>query len=187
MPALLNELRDEHKSMAQVLDCLDHQMLLFESGGRLDFDVVLAALDYFADFPEQCHHPKEDVVFRRLCARDADAAKEVGDLAKAHEQLTAHFLNFDHAIRDTLAGGELPRRAIIAWARDFIERQRIHMTVEETRFFPVAEAMLTEDDWQDVVKQAPRGKDPLAEGTREAQFKMLERKIVAWDSENPQN
>lgn len=186
MPALLNELRDEHRSIAEVLDCLDHQMQLFESGRRLDFDVVLAALDYFGAFPERCHHPKEDVVFRCLCARDNDAAKEVGDLAKAHEQLTAHFLNFDHAIREILEGGELPRSAIIGWARDFIERQRIHMAIEETRFFPVAESVLTAEDWQEAAEQAPRGKDPLAEGTREARFKVLERKIVAWDNEKPE-
>jgi len=183
MPALLSELRDEHRSISQVLDCLEHQMRLFESGEQLDFDVVLAALDYFESFPEQCHHPKEDVVFRRLRERDARAAKEIGDLDKAHDQLTAHFLDFAQSIREILKEAELPRNAIIGWARDFIERQRIHMAVEETRFFPVAEALLTLQDWQEVAQQAPRGRDPLAAGTREARFKVLERKIVTWDGE----
>jgi hemerythrin-like domain-containing protein len=182
MTSTLNELRQEHQSITDVLSCLDHQMRMFENGTQPDFDVVLAAIDYFEGFPQACHHPKEDVIFRQLGKRDRHAAKQVGDLVQAHAKLAADFAKFAEAIREVLGEAELPRDAIIAWARDFIAQQQRHMAMEEASFFPAVEAALTDADWREIAAKAPRGKDPLRE--REARFEALHRHIVAWNAQD---
>jgi hemerythrin-like domain-containing protein len=179
MPALLNELRQEHRSISQVLGCLDHQMRLFAGDTQPDFDVVLAVLNYFEGFPRLCHHPKEDLIFLRLSQRDQ--MKAIGDLLLAHDELAAHFAKFNKAIREVLGDSELPRDSIIFLARDFIDRQKNHMAMEESVFFPAAEAALTDKDWTELESSAPRGMDPLKGGSREAGYEMLRRHIVDWD------
>jgi hemerythrin-like domain-containing protein len=184
MPSLLSELRQEHRSISEVLSCLDHQVRLFAAGARPDWDVVFAVIDYFEDFPRLCHHPKEDLIFQCLNARDRKAADKLGDLMQAHEELAAHFVKFAAAIREVVGEAELPRDAIIGWARDFIDRQRRHLAMEEASFFPAAEAALTDKDWRELEKMAPRGKDPLQEHEREEKFETLRRHIVAWDTQD---
>jgi hemerythrin-like domain-containing protein len=186
MPSLLSDLLDEHRSIAEVLGCLDHQTKIFESGEQPDYDVVLAAIDYFEEFPQQFHHPKEDLIYQRLCARSTQAAADVGDLAKAHEQLRAHFVKFSAAIREVLVEGELPRDSVAGWVHDFIDRQRRHMAMEEAIFFPAAESALTAQDWQELAMAAPKDADPLRGSEPDARFKAFHRHIVAWDTEDRQ-
>ncbi|MGO9236549.1 MAG: hemerythrin domain-containing protein [Methylocella sp.] len=184
MPQLLDELRQEHKSIAKVLGCLDRQIRIFETGGHPDFGIIAAVLDYFEGFPDQYHHPKEDLLLARLSERDQTLARVVGDLAQSHVELGDNLRTFATAVRAVLLDAELPRDAFVGRARAFIDSQRGHLAMEEASFFPAAERALTADDWSELGASVPRVLDPLHGGEDESKYESLRRNILAWDAED---
>jgi hemerythrin-like domain-containing protein len=184
MPELLDEIRREHRSIAQVLGCLDRQISIFESGKHPDFDIIAAVLDYFEGFPDQYHHPKEDLLLARLSKRDPIAASVVGHLDKAHVELGENMRIFAAAVRAVLLDAELPRSAFVARARAFIDLQRSHLAMEEASFLPAAERALTAADWRELAASVPRRDDPLHGRSAETKYESLRQNILAWDAED---
>ena len=184
MPELLDELRREHRSIAQVLNCLERQVRIFETGEHPDFDVIAAVLDYFEGFPDRYHHPKEDLLLERLSTRDPMSTRVVGDLAQAHVELGENMRGFATAVRAVLLDAELPRAAFVGRARSFIDLQRRHLAMEEASFFPAAERALTAEDWSDLAASAVRREDPLYGGSSETKYESLRKNILAWDAED---
>ena len=64
MAEVVRQLRQEHTSMARLLDVLERQIAVFRQGGDPDYDLIEAVVEYCLTYPDQCHHPKEDLVFR---------------------------------------------------------------------------------------------------------------------------
>lgn len=184
MVTLLAELRHEHKGIAEVLDCLDREVRRFEAGAAPDFDILGAGLDYFAGFPDECHHPKEDLIYERLRLRDQHSAKVVGDLQEAHVQLARDLHAFSEIVSAVQQEAEIPRVAIVERARDFISLQTSHMAMEEANFFPAAERALTVDDWLELEASIARGPTSSRTAESEARYDALRQTVLAWDAEN---
>src|SRR6266568_1797689 len=70
MTKLLEVLREEHRNIETLLRVLERELDIFDRAERPDYEVVQAVIGYFEDYPDCCHHPKEDVVFAKLKARD---------------------------------------------------------------------------------------------------------------------
>jgi hemerythrin-like domain-containing protein len=58
-------LRQEHRNIEKLLRVLERELNVFDRGERPDYEVVLAVIDYFKDYPDICHHPKEDLKVSR--------------------------------------------------------------------------------------------------------------------------
>ena len=159
-------LREEHRNIARLLNALEHQIEIFARAGAPDYDVIRGIAEYFLDYPDRCHHPKEDVVFDCLCARFPRDAAEVGDLATEHRKTA-----------------ESARQTVVNAARGFIEAERRHMAMEEERFFPLAEARLTPEDWFRIESDLVTGRDPLFGDRVEAEFEGLRKRLLAWEKE----
>ena len=74
MVEMLRRLRQEHASMARLLDVLERQIAVFRDGEDTDYDIIEAIAGYCLTYPDLCHHPKEDLVYRALRAIDPEAA-----------------------------------------------------------------------------------------------------------------
>lgn len=184
MAKVIRILRLEHRNMAKLLDALERQIAVFDKGGLPDYDVICRVLDYCMSFPEICHHPKEDLVFRKLRERDADAAETVGDLLRDHEELAALTAGFLAQVHNVLEGAELPRAWFGNIARGFVESYRTHMGLEEERFFPLALDKLTPDDWADIDARVRDRDDPLFGDKVEEDFRDLRAEILEWDRQD---
>ncbi len=68
MVAVLRVLRQEHADLARLLDMVEAQL---GGDGAPDFELLTGILDYFLTYPDQYHHPKEDLIYRTLCRHDA--------------------------------------------------------------------------------------------------------------------
>src|SRR5213083_2615040 len=80
MTQLLKTLREEHRNIEILLLILEQELNIFDRAERPDYEVVQAVISYFQEYPDRCHHPKEDVIFAKLKARDPAAVAGVGDL-----------------------------------------------------------------------------------------------------------
>ena len=83
---VLEDLRVEHRAMGKLLELLEHQLDLVAQDRRPDDELLLQIAEYFASVPDIYHHPKEDVVLRRLVARHPGFAEIAGLLEAEHEE-----------------------------------------------------------------------------------------------------
>ena len=178
MTALVREILDEHRNLVPVLDLLEREVDAFEAGEPFDGELWDQILDYLRDFPAEVHHPKEDLIYRRLMARDRAAAPALHDLEAEHVRLAATLERLAELVEAVERDVELPRALLIGSARDFLAFQRRHMAREEEAFLPFAEAQLEAEDWAAIGRQAEGGPDPLAGGKAEQRFKALREAIL---------
>jgi hemerythrin-like domain-containing protein len=177
-------LRAEHADMARLFNALEHQLGLLADGHTPDYDVVEGVVDYCLDYPEQCHHPKEDIVFARLLDRDPEASKAVGDLEQEHMKLAALTQEFADAVHRIHADAEISRDAFMDLARRFLDGYRDHMAMEETVFFPLALASFMDQDWSYVDARITKRDDPLFGSQVAARFAALREAILEWERED---
>ena len=158
MAAILRALRREHANLVQLLELVDR-----EFDGRETPDLVLlrGILDYFLTYPDQYHHPKEDLIYRALCRHDPALAPVIGDLEAEHEELAIATREvsdaLDRACRDG-AGSETGMRRL---GRAFVDLYREHMIKEEREFFSEAERCFTTEEWIDLAAEISDPTDPV--------------------------
>lgn len=173
MADVIRDLHRDHANIALLLDMLEDHVRVFEEGGVPDFDLLMHIVDYFRDYPDSVHHPKEDLVLERLRARDPLAADAVGDLAAEHEEIGASTQRFAAALETVLQDAEMPRETFPRAVDDFVTRLREHMNKEDTLFMPAAERTLTAQDWEDVARAFNEREDPLFSERAEKRFDAL--------------
>lgn len=182
MVEVLRLLRREHVNLARLLKVLDRQIELLGGGGQPDYDVISGVVDYCLEFPDQCHHPKEDLVLEKLRLRDPEAADSVGDLEGDHEKLAAQTRRFAAAIKQVLLEAELPRDWLHSIAQEFVNAYRGHIAMEEQLFFPAAERALEAEDWAEIDARVGNREDPLFGGRVAERFRALSKEVLALDA-----
>ncbi len=160
MSQVMEQLRTDHLNMARLISVLDLEMRTLEGAGAPDFELMLDILDYALNYPELCHHPQEDLVYRRLMERDPVSSEVVEDLLEEHEKLTAITKEFAELLRGITLDGEVPREKLGALGREYVAVHRRHIEREEITVFPLAEKALREEDWVEI-DAAISGDDPL--------------------------
>jgi hemerythrin-like domain-containing protein len=187
MSKIIEILLEEHRNIEKLLLVLEQELQIFDRSERPDYEILQAIIQYFQDYPETCHHPKEDMVFEKLKVRDPAEAKRVGDVEGEHEVEGERLQRFARAVEDILAGREFLRQAFHKVAYDFIEHQRQHMVKEEQQLFPAAVKRLRSEDWAEIDARLGDRKDPLFNGLIEKRFHALQRTILQWEQETETN
>jgi hemerythrin-like domain-containing protein len=178
MTLIIDQLRREHAGLAALLDVLDRQAsVLAEAGGEPDNEALAALGEYFSDYPELVHHPKEDLIWRALKTRDGAAAAAIGDLEGEHRHLKELTRGFVAAIDAVLHDAEVRREVAAQIIRRFVDAERRHMEKEEKQFFPAAARALKPEDWAGIAARAGQRPDPLADPAADRRFAALRRMI----------
>jgi hemerythrin-like domain-containing protein len=183
MSNIIQILLEEHRNIDRLLLVLEHELEVFDRSEEPDYEILRAIIQYFQDYPEDCHHPKEDLVFERLKMRDPAAASRVGDVEAEHEVETERLRKVVEAVEGILAGREFLRQTFHDIVNDFIKHQRQHMDKEERLLFPAAVRHLRPEDWAVIDARLDDRKDPLFNGAVETKFQALQRTILRWERE----
>ncbi len=178
MSQVMEQLRTDHLNMARLISLLDMEMRTFEEAGAPDYELMLDILDYHMSYPELCHHPKEDLVYRRLMERDPASSEVVEELLEEHKKLTVMTKEFAELLRGITLDGEVPRERLGALGREYVALNRRHIEREETIVFPLAEKVLREQDWVEI-DDAISGNDPLFGAEIADQYLALYNSITA--------
>ena len=184
MTTIIDILREEHRNIEKVLLVLEQELDVFDRREQPDYEVLEAVIGYFQDYPERCHHPKEDMVFAKLKARDPVAAESVGDLVAEHQEETKHLQRLAQAVESVLAGREMLRTSFDTIARNFIEHERSHIDMEERALFPAAVKALRPEDWAGIDARLNDKQDPLANEIIEEKFRFLHQRILQWEEQD---
>ena len=183
MSNIIQILLEEHRNIDKLLLVLEHELEVFDRSEEPDYEILQAVIQYFQDYPESCHHPKEDMVFEKLKVRDPAAANRIGDVEAEHQVETKRLRRLVEAVEEILAGREFLRQTFHDVVHDFIEHQRQHMDKEERLLFPAAVQGLRPDDWAELDARLNDRKDPLFNGVIETKFQALQRMILRWQRE----
>ena len=180
---LIEVLRQEHRNIEKLLQVLEQELSVFDRGDRPEYEVIVRVFDYFQEYPDSCHHPKEDMIFDKLKSRDPAAVEKMADLRAEHEEETNRLRLAAQAVDRVLGDQDLVRETVSEIIHDFIAHQRQHMKMEEQIFFPSALNALQPSDWADIALKLADRCDPLNGPDLEQQFGILRRKILEVEAE----
>jgi hemerythrin-like domain-containing protein len=150
MPDAILVLQLEHRKIASVLTFLRQQLTEIERDEPANRHLLESALDYLSGYPDQCHHPKEDLVYRKLVARFPELTESLKDLGKEHEELAYRTRSLRQAIREWQQDSPTEIETPVDQLRAFVDYYRLHMRVEEQVFFPMALQRLSRDDFAEI-------------------------------------
>ena len=184
MSQVMTQLREEHRNIAKLLRALEHQLDIFDTGERPDYDVLAAIADYFMGFPERCHHPKEDLIYRKMREKNPALAETTTDLEAEHEKISDLARHFQEAVQNVMQEVEVSRSAFEEVSHHFLREQRHHMEMEEEHFFPQALQILTPDDWAEIDRRVIREEDPVFGSDASQEFAVLRDLILKWEAED---
>jgi len=177
MPETILLLYLEHKNQALLLDLLDEHSGKIERGEQPNLELLQSIVDYFSGYPEQCHHPKEDLVFRKLQERNASAIGEPGYLLREHKELTRITNRFARILNDSRQHPDANKDPLVGIMRSYVEDYRKHMAMEEELFFPTAIKALSRVDWLEIDFNVFDRDDPLFDRVLEDRYKVLRQEI----------
>jgi len=183
MTEIIDVLLQEHCNIESLLGVLEGELSVFDRGDRPDYEVVLAVIDYFKDYPDSCHHPKEDMILAKLKARDPDAAATIGDIEAQHREGSRRLHRVAQVVERVLSGQDLLRQTVDDIIRDFITHERQHMAMEERLVFPAALTALRPADWADIALKLADCGDPFYQPGFEERFNTLRRNILEMEEE----
>jgi nucleotide-binding universal stress UspA family protein/hemerythrin-like domain-containing protein len=164
----LETIRDEHRSLAAVLQALLESL----DDPNVDPDLLRAMLYFVEQFPERLHHPKEDVyLFNRLRERTSECDALLTELQQQHIAGAQRFLE----LRRAFDAGD--RAAFAQGVRDFAQLQWQHMSTEERLVMPAAGRHLQPADWREITEAFSANGDPRF-GTGES-FEALASRLLA--------
>lgn len=187
MAKIVQQLREEHANMARLLNVFERQLDLFRSGAQPDYDIVEGLIDYFLDYPDSCHHPKEDLLARKMIEQGTDRTKPLEGLATQHGELAGLTRRFATVVRRLLEDEEFPRETLLESGQEFLDAQRHHMQMEDQYFLPLVETVLGPEQLAELDAEIEPRVDPLsddASAQQETRFALLRANILAWEQEN---
>jgi hemerythrin-like domain-containing protein len=187
MARMIELLRAEHRDIEQLLNVLEGELEVFERRERPDYEVIQTIISYFQDYPDCCHHPKEDMIFDKLKARDSPKAKGIGDVEAEHRQETERLDRVARIVRNVLLDREIARQTFSEVMRDFIDQQRVHMAMEERTLFPAAENALRPEDWREIDVKWNDKTESLFNVAMEERCQSLRDRILRWGRENKES
>lgn len=153
VPDIVAALIDEHKYQARLLGVMERQVGLLNQRKLPDYEVMHGVMRYMTQFPDRYHHPKEDLLFDKVLARDPSAGEAVEELRRAHVDIAAAGAQlFDLIERSRQGEGEAEalRDPLRKSAHRYIGALRRHMDIESLHMFPRALKTLLADDWREV-------------------------------------
>lgn len=181
MKRALNTIKNEHRSMAVILNAMHHMVQRIRDGsGHPDFDALRAILYYLDAFTERLHHPKEDeFLFQPLRARTGEAAALIDDLEQEHARGAAAIRSLEQALLRYETGGEREFVDFATAAEGFSDFYSQHMHKEETLVMPLAEKLFGDEDWRRIDAAFSANRDPLAGVDEDQEFRNLFSRIVS--------
>lgn len=176
----LRIIRDEHAALSAMLRSIPLLLAQHRQSGTLpDFAVLRAMLFYVDEFPERLHHAKESqLLFPMLRARTAEAADVLDRLDRDHASGERAIRDLEHALLAFEMLGEARRAAFELAAENYVNFYFAHMAIEERQILPLAEQVLTEQDWSELDRAFEANRDPLTGAPPDEEYRELFSRIV---------
>ena len=179
MTQLLERLHEDHMHLTRLLDLLERLLDMFHEGTEPDYELICEMLEYMEQYADQLHHPTEELIFERMQTYEAGQQQILDVLINQHGVLGEINKQFRTSMEGIIHGEVLRRDLVEAHGRDLVETLRKHLDLEEKEAFPLAQELLTDDDWAELQEQSPKASDPVFGDRDRDRFQALYRHLLA--------
>ncbi len=175
----VNIIKKEHRNLAAVLYSIEQLVEEIEQGKQANLSVFHGLFTYIDRFLNRYHHPKEnDFLFPLVLKRSADSKPLIEELDRQHKEGETLFIDMLKA----LSAFEFSGKNEFPLFRDAVHRyaefENRHIDIEEQQLMPLAEACLTEDDWQQINEAFTANEDPMYGNHWSGEFSALFDKLI---------
>ena len=162
-PRSLQIIRDEHASLAAMLQSM---RMLVERGPddsrKNFFDVLRAMLFYIDEYPERLHHPKEsNLLFPKVVKASPKVLGAIDRLERDHMCSEKAARDLQHMLLSWELLGASRRAAFEEAFKKYVDFYLEHMHLEEEVILPEAEKTLNAQDWAEIDAAFEKNADPL--------------------------
>lgn len=155
MPSpLMQQLMADHRNFDALVEILERQTERLSSGEWCDLEVVEVILAYLQRYGDQCHHPREGLIYERLRALDADAAERAAAVTREHAWLHDNTHRLLTEVRRGCDGERLDETALSRDMTLYVAAHREHMYDENQTLFPFAIERFGASDWAAIEQEA---------------------------------
>jgi len=172
---MLTRLLTEHDHILKTLNLLEVQFLDLCRSREPDYSIMRSIIVYIQEYPEQAHHPLEDVIFSILLERGIKN-NALQKLIKDHTELEVVTRKLRESL-ELLIKGSLPKEELKQQLSKFLTKQRQHLYIEEMKVYPLIPENLTKDDWKHVESIVPLLDDPVFGERTQSNYELLYREI----------
>ena len=176
----LDIIRAEHRSLASVLHALQYlARQIRDAGATPDYGLLRLIIDYIEEFHQRYHHPKEDeYLFRAIRTRTQEADVPLAVLEAEHAEGDGRLRSLRAALNRLQASNGAASADLGRAVDDYSEFHWRHMRREEDEVMPIAERVLTAQDWAAMNAAFTANDDPLFGQARREEFEALFKLIV---------
>jgi hemerythrin-like domain-containing protein len=167
----------EHRSFGDLLNVIDDQRRNLEDGGPVDTNLLQSVAETLRGYPDECHHPVEDLVLRRLCMRASEAVPDPAWLFNEHRELRRLARQFSTTLAAMVSNDDAQTPELGELMEEFVNYYRNHMMMEREHFFSAAAKALTRQDWEEIEFDLFDREDPLVDRSAHQRFQSLREEI----------
>ncbi len=162
-PRSLQTIRDEHASLAAMLQSMRMLVQHGPDDSRKNFfDVVRAMLFYIDEYPERLHHPKEsNLLFPRVVKASPKVLGAIDRLERDHMYSEKAARELQHLLLAWELLGPSRRAGFQEAFTKYVDFYLDHMALEEEAILPEAEKTLSAADWAEIDAAFEKNADPL--------------------------
>ena len=172
---MLNRLLVEHDHILRKLNLLELQYLDMCRGKVPDYSLMRSIIVYIQEYPEQIHHPLEDMIYSILLKR-VDDVEFVQDLITEHTQLEVVTRRLRDSI-ESLSSDIASKEELKQQLSEFLVGQRQHIYTEEIKVYPLVQSVLTKEDWRQLQSMVPILDGPIFGRRTRDDYERLYREI----------
>jgi hemerythrin-like domain-containing protein len=156
---ILVRLKVEHEQLLRKLNLLESQYFEMCRDKTPDYSLMHSIIVYIQEYPEQIHHPLEDMIYSILLKR-VDDAEFVEKLISEHTKMEAVTREIRESL-ESLPGCAASGEKLMQQLSEFLVGQRQHIYTEESVVFPLVQRSLTAEDWKRLEYMTPILDEPI--------------------------
>ena len=176
---ILETLYSEHRYISSLLDTLQEQADRLKPGRSPDYHLLYEILDYLIHYPDQYHHPREDLLFAHMLDSDQGFQSRLDRLLREHETLGHYTRELYNELTRAVEGRPVNRPELRQSILRYIDGYRKHMDYESRQVFPQARGTLGAWEIRRLANKTRHVDDPLFGGELQYRYRRLGRNIQA--------
>jgi hemerythrin-like domain-containing protein len=139
---LLDDLREDHRNMAIILDLLSRQVDHIRDGETPDYELIRDIMRYMTVYSDAVHHPKEDLLYTGMRSERPKLASGLERVEPEHREIAALGEQLRDDVEAIASGAAVTRERIVADTIEYVSMMRKHMAWEEEDLFRRAKELI---------------------------------------------
>jgi hemerythrin-like domain-containing protein len=179
LDGVIETLYSEHGHFLSLLDTLEQETEKLKPAKIPDYHLLLEIVDYLTHYPDQYHHPREDLLFAKMLSVDKGFKTDLERLEREHKTLRTYNDKLFGELKRIAAGRRVDRPELKRNLTRYINGYRQHIEFESKKIFPKAKGELSSADLKKLQAKTRYIDDPLFGSAVETQYRRLGRNVQA--------